>query len=590
MERAYIALLGLILPSLLDAQEIRVEYDKLSGAVTYSKCVQKRGRTECRTIDRPFLKKGGSVELKVTNINEFVYEAKTSASIDQDTLAMHSFGSSLRQFVGTASSIFGSLSFGGVDLGAMQYGLGGSFNMGGADAGLIPDELKRELLPLQARERDVEEGLDKLLSEVRAVDGTLADLQNLRSSRDKTLAQIRKEKDSLLTSLAAGVPGVMEPGYARRTERNLADQVALARRIVNEQQGLLASLNNEVIIASGRRSAEDLDAMMRGFDGSSFDKRIGSIRSISADLDKATFEYAETIVIDKDDVTGLHVSVEIFDQTEVVDPADADAIRPGMMVRYFPDRWIDPQGQLTDTMCTGCRPLKESEGAYHGSPQLMGYGSIAGGDVPGQSGAYGLWKRWDRNGMLVEEYLIDRPDLAGMVNPAAVAGPVHKLDERRAFVIPVHRGLVLGTSVGLSFTTLLEAPKEYQVIPDSLFGYSILLENARSNVIPVLSSFFHFHWDGPGSVHLGGNLGLGLALAERSSLNVMGGPSLICGRKQTLSVNMGMMATQVDRKLDYLPVGRAFDSNLAANGTTTKQWDLGLFIGVSVGIGQPGRR
>lgn len=589
MERALTLLLGLIFSLLVGAQEIRVEYDKLTGSVQYYKCVHKKGHSECRPITRPELKQGEAVELKVTNINEFVYKAKTSARIDRDTLATRSFGNSFGGFLGVASSMFGSLSFGGIDLNAMQNTLGGSFNMGSAEESLIPDELKRELLPLQTREKDVEQGLDRILTEVRAVDGTLKDVSELKMSRDKTLAQIRREKDSLLTSLTASIPGVLEEGYALRTERDLIDHVNAARRIVDQQQGLLASLNNDILISSGERSKKDLSAIMQSFNGVTFDQHIASIKSISAEIDNATFEYVETVTIDKEDATGLMMNLEIFDQTELVDPIKTDALQPGKLVRYYPDRWIDPEGRVTDQSCTGCKPLKESEGFYYGTPPNPALGTVA-NDITGRSGAYGLWKRWDRNGALVEEHLIDRPDLAGWVQLTPNSGPAMKLEEKKAFHIPVDRGLILSTSVGLSFTSLLEAPKEYQVIPDSLFGYSILLENARSNIIPVVSSFFHFHWDGESNVHLGGNLGLGLALAEKSSLNVMGGPSLICGKKQTLIVNMGVHATQVDRKLDYLPVGESFESSLAANGTTTKQWDMGIFVGVSVGFGLSGNK
>jgi|GEM_PF-6869493 len=587
MKRSLFLVIGLTLAGLVGAQEIRIEYDKLTGAVRYSKCEQKKDRTECHVIDKPKLKQGDVVELKVTNINEYVYKATTTSRIDQDTTSS-SFGNGFGSFLGSAQSMFGSLSFGGFDLAGLSNTMGGQFNMGGVQA-LIPDEVQRELIPLQAQQKDVDQGLDRIVGQVRAVDATLKSVNELKMSRDKTLSQIRKERDSLLTSLTANVRGVMEEGFALRTERNLEDHLAAARTLTGRQQGLLASLNNDILIAAPRRKLEDLDAVAKRFDGEVLDKHIADIKSISADIDKAKFEYTETVTIDKEGATNLLMNVEIFDQTQIEDPAVGAGVQPGKVVRYFSDRWITPEGLLTDTVCDNCAPLKQAEGFYLGSPADPAMGT-SNNDIWGRSGAYGLWKHWDRNGRLVEEHYIDRPDLAGLVQVTPVSGPSHKLAEKKVFRVPVDRGLILSTSVGVSVTSLLESQKDYQVIGDSLFGYSRLLETERSNVIPVISSFFHFHWDGASNVHLGGNMGIGVALSQETSLNVMGGPSLIFGKKQTLIINMGVNATQVARKLDYLPVGEAFESSLAYNGTTSKQWSTGVFIGVSFGLGMPGKQ
>jgi hypothetical protein len=587
MKRALFLVIGLSLAGFAEAQRIRIEYDKLSGDVRYSKCAEKKDRTECQAIDKPKLKQGDVVEMKVTNINEYVYKATTTTRIDQDTLSS-TFGSGFGSFLGSAQSMFGSLSFGGFDLGGMQGAMSGQFNMGGAEA-LIPDEVQRELIPLQTRQKDVDQGLDRIVGQVRAVDATLKNVNDLKMSRDKTLAQIRKERDSLLTSLTANIPGVMEEGFALRTERNLEDHLAAARNLTTTQHDLLASLNNEILIAAPRRKMEDLDAVAKSFSGTELDQHISDIKTISSDIDKATFEYTETVTIDKEDATNLLMNVEIYDQTEMMEPSAAAGIQPGKVVRYFPDRWITGQGHLTDTLCDNCAPLKQAEGYYLGSPADPAMGT-SNNDVWGRSGAYGLWKHWDRNGRLVEEHYIDRPDLAGLVQVTPISGPTAKLAEKKVFRMPVNRGLILSTSVGVSVTSLLEPQKDYRVIADSTFGYSQLLETERSNVIPVVSSFFHFHWDGQSSVHLGGNLGIGVALAQEIALNVMAGPSVIIGKKQTLIINMGMNATQVERKLDYLPVGEGFESSLAYDGVTTKQWSMGVFVGVSFGLGMSGKQ
>ncbi|MBL7938205.1 MAG: hypothetical protein JNL43_02495 [Flavobacteriales bacterium] len=586
MKRPLFLVIGLTLTSLAEAQQVRIEYDKLTGVVRYMKCEQKKDRTECHAIDKPKLKQGDVVELKMANINEFVYRAKTTTHIDQDTVSAN-FGSGFGSFLGSTQSLFGNLNFGAFDISAMQTAMGGMFNMGGA-APSIPDEVERELLPLRAQQRDVDQGLDRILGEVRAVDATLKTVNDLKMSRDKTLAQIRKERDSLLTSLTANVPGVMEEGYALRTERNLEDHLAAARRLNDSQEGLLANLNSDILIAGPRRRREDLDAVAKSFNGTELDQHIASIRTISEDIDKATFEYIETVTIDKERATSLLMNVEIYDQTELAEPTTADGVQPGKVVRYFNDRWVTPQGFLTDTLCDNCAPLKQAEGYYMGSPADPALGT-SNNDVWGRSGAYGLWKHWDRNGRLVEEHYIDRPDLAGLVQVTPNSGPVPKLETKKVFRMPVDRGLILSTSVGVSLSSLLESPKEYQVVSDTTFGYSLLLETERSNIIPVVSSFFHFHWDGESDVHVGGNLGIGVALAEQISLSVMGGPSLIFGKKQTLILNMGVNATQVERKLDYLPLDEPFESSLAYNGTTSKQWSMGLFIGVSFGIGSTGQ-
>ncbi len=586
MKRPLLLLLLILTLNALHAQGVRIDYDKLSGTVKYNRCAEKNGSKVCKQIDKPKLKNGDVVELKLTNINEFVYKAKTVTHVDEDTTET-TFGSGFGGFLGSAQSLFGNLNFGAFDISQMQQTMGGMFNMGGSEA-LIPDEVQRELIPIQARQKDVEQGLDRIIREVRAVDATLQTVNELKMSRTMTLAQIRARRDSVIGDLTAMIPGVMEEGYALRTGRDLSDHLAAANRMVDSEQNLMASLNNELLLTAPRRKKEDLAAVEKNFDAATLDAHINEISAINSDLDKATFEYTETVTLDNEDATGMLMNVEIYDQTQIVEQSVSQNLQPGKVVRYFGDRWITPWGQLTDTLCEGCLPLRSAEGFYFGSPMDPAMGTVN-NDIYGRSGAYGQWKRYDRNGKLVEEFFIDRPDLAGLVNVNPSSGPSHVLAEKKVLRLPVDRGLILSTSFGVAMTTLVEAPKQYRTQPDSTFGYSILLETSRSNIVPVISSYFNFHWDSQKSVHFGGNMGIGMALSQPTSLNVMGGPSFIFGKKQTLILNMGVSGSQVDRKLDYLPVNEPFESSLAANGITEKQWALGVFVGISFGVGITGK-
>lgn len=568
------------------AQNVRIEYDKLTGSVRYSKCTEKNDTTVCKRTDRPTLKAGDVVEMKMVNINEFVYRAKTVTRIDKDTTSRQ-FGAGFGAFLGSTQALFGNLNFGAFDISQAQEALSGIFGMGGAE-NAVPDAVKRELTPIHLNQVEVERGIQDVIGQVRTIDATLARMKDLKFDRTKTLARIRHERDSLMEELNAKAPGYAGDGYVLGLSRKLSDHLAAADRLVKNEYGLLASLNNEVVLTTTKRKQEDISAVARAFDANSLGTHIGELGSISTELDKARFEYIETITLDNDEATALNMNVEIYDQTELAETNTADGTQPGKVVRYYGDRWVTPTGALTDTLCDGCQPLRSAEGFYYGSPLDPAQGTVN-NDIYGRSGAYGQWRRWDRNGKLIEEFFIDRPDLAGLVDHTRNSGPAPKLAEKKVFRLPVNRGLILSTSLGVSVTSLFEAPKTYEAVNDTAWGYAVLLESERSNLIPVVSSFFHFHWDGERSVKLGGNLGVGVALSQMASLNVMAGPSLIIGKKQTLMLNCGLTATQVDRKLDYLPVGTAFDSSLAVGEITTKQWGLGYFIGVSFGVGLTGQ-
>ncbi len=567
------------------AQTVRIEYDKLSGVVRYSKCQQKSDSITCRRTDKPKLRPGDVVEMKMTNINEFVYRAKTVTRIDKDTTSRN-FGAGFGSFLGSTQSLFGNLNFGGFDISGSQNAYS-MFGMGGAES-MIPDEVERDLIPVRTSQTQVEQGLERIVSEVRTVDATLEQLKALKFDRTKTLARIRHERDSLMRELTVKVPDALKEGYALRTTRDLNDHMMAANRLVGTEHQLLASLKNELVLSVPKRKQEDLDALARAFDGPTLEAHIDEISSVSSELDKARFEYVEMVTLDSEEATALNMDLEIYDQTEMTENTTADGTQPGKVVRYFSDRWITPAGALTDTLCNGCQPLRSAEGFYFGSPLDPAMGTVN-NDVYGRSGAYGQWRRWDRNGKLIEQFHIDRPDLAGLVNTQVTSGPAPKLSEKKIFRLPVNRGLILSTSMGVSVATLFEAPKNYEAVWDTAFGYSILLESEKSNLIPVVSSFFHFYWDGEKPVRVGGNIGIGVALAETATLNVLAGPSLIIGRKRTLMLNMGITATQVDRKLDYLPVGEAFESSLAMGAITTKQWGLGYFVGLSFGVGLTGQ-
>lgn len=574
----------ILLPFVSHAQDMVMEYDKLSGVIKYYKVVHEKDTMILRPVKQPSLKKGNVLELRLKNINEYVYHAKTVSRYERDTLRASSFGSTFTTFMSASTGFLDELDLGGFDLGGIMGMLNGGIKGAGGESISISQGVSDQLLANAYAMNRIRNDLDLADEEIARLNEIRTELLKLKLSRNIPLSEIRSKKDSLLEHVLNDDPELLTPSYVRHLQRRVLQDLDTARTLAQDKERLLASIAPGIPLGAVRRGQFQLKEIDQRVNSIDLDMTLTEIRSLEQDIERARFQFHEQIVIDDADATDLLVDVTIFDQTRTADPIIEEP--PGKVITYHPDRFMDPDGNIVSGPCEGCEPLKSSEGYVSTVQQENTEQGRSGTGRSTTERPYGIWRYWDTEGRLIEERNLGTSDDSPQYRLASNGLTPH-LDERKTIRLNLNRGILFTTSVGISVSSLFEAPATYTTIdaPGSP-GRTIILEDRSANVSPVISTFFHFHFDGPDLVQLGGHVGLGASLSDKTDLHMFLGPSILIGHRQKLALNMGLAATRTDRLRSSLTAGQPVDNDLLSEREVTiRQNALGWFAGLSFIMG-----
>jgi hypothetical protein len=140
-------------------------------------------------------------------------------------------------------------------------------------------------------------------------------------------------------------------------------------------------------------------------------------------------------------------------------------------------------------------------------------------------------------------------------------------------------GLQINASVGISFASYFDAPKDYLVLDGKLFGDEL------DAFAPIVTSYVHFYGQSKGNVSLAGTLGLGLGLSGNGGgaglSNYFLGPSLIIGKGQRIVLTSGLMGGKADRLARGLSEGDVYSEQTIPLKSV---YELGFFVGVSFNV------
>jgi len=81
-------------------------------------------------------------------------------------------------------------------------------------------------------------------------------------------------------------------------------------------------------------------------------------------------------------------------------------------------------------------------------------------------------------------------------------------------------------------------------------------------------------------IKIGGNLGIGVAVNEKKSINFFLGPSISLGRTNLINLNFGLSTSRLTRLSEGLKVGDSY----AAKIPTIDRYELGLYFGLTFNL------
>lgn len=572
------------------AQNLRVEYDRITGAVRYFAIKDTKKGPVARQVTQPKITTGDVIEVRVVNMNEFVFKAHTKVDMRIDSSSSN-FGGTFSGFLNSSSSAFSGMNLGGFELDHTFAGVSdfitGIFGAGGeSDKAQPSDEVEKKLLTNRNVAKPVIAQLDSIVHDVEQIGSAEERLRASLISRDMTLEQIRARRDSLMRGLQARVPEAFTPNFERKTSQRFGDLMAKAKVLVKERELLWASVDNSVLQTEVQASSMDVYGLDQAFTKVDISRTTDAIKTMNSELDRAKFEQTQMVAVDNDLAYDMVISVDIYDLAKLETRADG-SIPPDHVIMYYSDRFKTPDGRVVSEGCTGCVPLERCEGSL-ARPEKLDSAAVIGVDTSNLldlTRAYGVWSFWDKDGKLVREQNFRRAQQPEKAE-ADRTTLAHKLDNTRILHFGVNRGITFTPSLGIGITSLFDAPMAYHKEPVGIDQHMIVGGNT-SNVLPTVASMFHFYWDGPHRAHLGGSAGIGVALGQSASFQYMMGPSLVMGRKTKVTINAGLSATQVERldpgwslNVPYNTVELPDLDNLKS-----KQYGFGIYFGVSFAVG-----
>lgn len=136
------------------------------------------------------------------------------------------------------------------------------------------------------------------------------------------------------------------------------------------------------------------------------------------------------------------------------------------------------------------------------------------------------------------------------VDSAATLGA--KPRELPSLQIPVYGGFRVNASVGISFGSFFERQQAFYVRD------STIVAEDQDKFLPIITSFVHFYPQSAGNISVGGAFGLGFPLggeAKTQSVSFFFGPSIILGKSERITINLGLMGGKAKRLSQGYSVG-----------------------------------
>jgi len=146
--------------------------------------------------------------------------------------------------------------------------------------------------------------------------------------------------------------------------------------------------------------------------------------------------------------------------------------------------------------------------------------------------------------------------------------------------VNIFGGMRIRASVGLNFGQFFSRPQTY-------FVRDSAIQSANKDAfVPVMTSFVHFYAPSPRSMSIAGSFGVGFPLGGGENLQSISfflGPSLLFGKGERIVLNAGIMGGKKEALSNGYQVGDPFGPE-TLDAPTTTVYALGYYLGVSFNL------
>jgi hypothetical protein len=593
-----IVLIGIMVNvTLLNAQKsYHVSYNKSQDSYKFFENKLVQGKTEKVELKNKFpkLKENDIVTIEVTNYNPFKYYVSISEDWKTVSTGKKSGASGILNLITMGLNPFSSF--------LQSIPIAEDFARGDESTSLVENAAELDLYQTQSSEMLA--SINVFLEQFKEFQGVLENLQeeDIESQKEMIISKLKKCASDYVDPLS-----VIENLYPSAKYHFFRAGVANSELLDEEKEAdnRINKFKEDKVLMDAIYSKEKIYDLIQQLNSAKFScerkYQVKNINTFKVD-DPANDE------LQNDDVAiGKLYTISFYNIQELKDAAiDENSSDQIVFLRFYhPNRYWTIKGEITDSICRGCKPVISAEGLWRNGYDVHPRNlfeiyieerdiiNYKGDDGPSPSllkkDAVGNWNFYDKNGKL--EHISVAPsrsensnaDKKDGVNPTFDDYLLEdKIAQRKIVELPVKGAINMNWSSGIysvgSFATRNKYSTQYVGV-DSI----TIVGAIQANMKFCFGSQMDFQFYGNGLLTPSINVGAAIDFTQERNIQFLLGGGLKFKKFPLLGLTGGIAFTPNQVLTDTYKVGVNYDYfTFDSSAYFKRKYQLGYFIGLNL--------
>ena len=593
-----IVLIGIMVNvTLLNAQKsYHVSYNKSQDSYKFFENKLVQGKTEKVELKNKFpkLKENDIVTIEVTNYNPFKYYVSISEDWKTISTGKKSGASGILNLITMGLNPFSSF--------LQSIPIAEDFARGDESTSLVENAAELDLYQTQSSEMLA--SINVFLEQFKEFQGVLENLQeeDIESQKEMIISKLKKCASDYVDPLS-----VIENLYPSAKYHFFRAGVANSELLDEEKEAdnRINKFKEDKVLMDAIYSKEKIYELIQQLNSAKFScerkYQVKNINTFKVD-DPANDE------LQNDDVAiGKLYTISFYNIQELKDAAiDENSSDQIVFLRFYhPNRYWTIKGEITDSICRGCKPVISAEGLWRNGYDVHPRNlfeiyieerdiiNYKGDDGPSPSllkkDAVGNWNFYDKNGKLEHISVAPLTSENATAHKKDGVNPTFddylledKIAQRKIVELPVKGAINMNWSSGIysvgSFATRNKYSTQYVGV-DSI----TIVGAIQANMKFCFGSQMDFQFYGNGLLTPSINVGAAIDFTQERNIQFLLGGGLKFKKFPLLGLTGGLAFTPNQVLTDTYKVGVNYDYfTFDSSAYFKRKYQLGYFIGLNL--------
>lgn len=589
-----IILFGIIVNvTLINAQKsYHVSYNKGQDSFQFFELKLIQGKMEKVELKNkaPRLKENDIVTIEVTNYNPFKYYVAINEDWKTTSTGKKSGASGILNLITMGLNPFSSF--------MRSIPLAEDFARGDESPSLVENTDELDLYQNQSTEMLT--SINVFLDQFKEFQGVLENLQeeDIEGQKEMIISKLKKCASDYVDPLS-----VIEDLYPSAKYHFFKAGVANSELVDQEKEAdnRITKFKEDKVLMDAIYSKENIYDLIQQLNSAKFscqkNYQVMNINTFKVDD-------PENDELQNDDVViGKLYTISFYNIQELKDASrEESGFDQNIFLRYYhPNRFWTTKGEITDSICQGCKPVIWAEGLWQGDAPRNLFGIYASGfgneppsgwedTIPLSNDAVGNWNFYDKNGKL--EHISVAPltsenataDKKEGVNPTFDDYLLEdKIAQRKTVELPVKGAVNMSWSSGIYSVGSFASRKKY-TSQDVGYDSVKIIGTTQANMKICFGSQMDFQFYGNGFLTPSINVGAAVDFSQDHDIQFLLGGGLKFKKFPLLGITGGLAFTpnQVLKDTYQLGVNYYKEVDFDSSSYFSRKYQFGYFVGVNL--------